>query len=181
MGIQGDCRTRKNHGLNISPPPQGGILGFAWRGGQPCLGKTKGEVGYPYLSSFSSQNLFCFKLDAKSVPEALATTIRILLMFSIVLAHRCRSGEWPHPVPSDTPRPHPIGTPSAPHRHPIRPSSTSRSVCLFFRRRTSQNHRGAFQSVRLFFSHRTCPYSAIATCPHRTPDRCRSPPRGAKR
>ena len=34
------------------------------------------------------QNLFCFKLDAMSVPEALATTIRILLMFSIVLAHR---------------------------------------------------------------------------------------------
>ena len=32
------------------------------------------------------QNLFCFKLDAMSVPEALATTIRILLMFSIVLA-----------------------------------------------------------------------------------------------
>ena len=33
------------------------------------------------------ENLFCFKLDAMSVPEALATTIRILLMFSIVLAH----------------------------------------------------------------------------------------------
>ena len=30
----------------------------------------------------------CFKLDAMSVPEALETTIRILLMFSIVLAHR---------------------------------------------------------------------------------------------
>ena len=28
------------------------------------------------------KNVFCFKLDAKSVPEALATTIRILLMFS---------------------------------------------------------------------------------------------------
>ena len=33
------------------------------------------------------ENLFCFNLDAMSVPEALATTIRILLMFSIVLAH----------------------------------------------------------------------------------------------
>ena len=31
--------------------------------------------------------VFCLKLDAKSVPEALATSIRILLMFSIVLAH----------------------------------------------------------------------------------------------
>ena len=36
---------------------------------------------------FSIQNGFCLKLDAKSVPEALATSIRILLMFSIVLAH----------------------------------------------------------------------------------------------
>ena len=33
------------------------------------------------------KNVFCLKLDAKSVPEALATSIRILLMFSIVLAH----------------------------------------------------------------------------------------------
>ena len=36
------------------------------------------------LSSSWCQNLFCFKLDAVSVPEALATTIRILLMLSIV-------------------------------------------------------------------------------------------------
>ena len=34
------------------------------------------------------KKVFCFKLDAMSVPEALETTIRILLMFSIVLAHR---------------------------------------------------------------------------------------------
>ena len=32
------------------------------------------------------QNLFCFRLDAMTVPEALATAILILLMFSIVLA-----------------------------------------------------------------------------------------------
>ena len=36
---------------------------------------------------FSIKNVFCLKLDAKSVPEALATSIRILLMFFIVLAH----------------------------------------------------------------------------------------------
>ena len=36
---------------------------------------------------FKVKNVFCFKLDAKSTPEALETTIRILLMFSIVLAH----------------------------------------------------------------------------------------------
>ena len=34
------------------------------------------------------KNVFRFKLDAKSVPEALETTILILLTFSIVLAHR---------------------------------------------------------------------------------------------
>ena len=34
------------------------------------------------------QNLFCFKLDAMSVPEALATTIQILLIFSIILPHQ---------------------------------------------------------------------------------------------
>ena len=32
-------------------------------------------------------NVFCLKLDAKSVPDALATSIRIVLMSSIVLAH----------------------------------------------------------------------------------------------
>ena len=36
---------------------------------------------------FSIKTIFCLKLDAKSVPETLATSIRILLMFSIVLAH----------------------------------------------------------------------------------------------
>ena len=34
------------------------------------------------------QNVFRFKLDAKSVPEALAASVRILLRFSIDLAHR---------------------------------------------------------------------------------------------
>ena len=41
-----------------------------------------------FLSKIESiKNVFCLKLDAKSAPEALATSIRILLMFSIVLAH----------------------------------------------------------------------------------------------
>ena len=34
------------------------------------------------------KNVFRFKIDAKSIPEALATTILILLKFSIDLAHR---------------------------------------------------------------------------------------------
>ena len=42
-----------------------------------------------------------------SVPEALATTIRILLMFSIVLVHRWNPGVWARPTPSETPHRHP--------------------------------------------------------------------------
>ena len=60
------------------------------------------------------KNAFCLKLDAKSIPEALATTILMLLMFSIVLAHRCNPGASAHPAPSGTPHRHPIGTPWAP-------------------------------------------------------------------
>ena len=61
-----------------------------------------------------AQNLFCFKLDAMSVPEALATTIRILLMFSIVLVHRWNPEASAHPAPSGTPPP----TPCAPSENP---------------------------------------------------------------
>ena len=49
---------------------------------------------------FKVKKAFCFKLDAMSVPEALATTILILLMFSIVLAHQggSQSTGPPHPL-----------------------------------------------------------------------------------
>ena len=63
------------------------------------------------------KNVFCFKLDAKSVPEALATTIRILLMFSIVLAHRWNPGVWARPTPRGRligPPGPPLGTPGHP-------------------------------------------------------------------
>ena len=56
------------------------------------------------------KSLFCFKLDAMSVPEAPATTIRILLMFSIVLANRWNPGVWARP----TTRERVVGTPSVP-------------------------------------------------------------------
>ena len=62
------------------------------------------------------EDLFCFKLDAMSVPEALATTIRILLMFSIVLAH-----QWePRSMGPLAPQGRPIGTPG----HPPAPMGT---------------------------------------------------------
>ena len=63
------------------------------------------------------KNVFCFKIDAKSVPEALATTILILQKFSIDLAHRQNHGASAHPAPSDAPHPHLIGNP----RHPWLP------------------------------------------------------------
>ena len=59
------------------------------------------------------KNVFCFKLDAMGVPVALATTILILLMFSIVLAH-----QW---GPRNMGPPHPLVTP---HRHPWAPLVT---------------------------------------------------------
>ena len=60
------------------------------------------------------KNVFRFKLDAKSVPEALATTIRILLMFSIVLAHPWGSRGIGPPHPSGTPHRHPWAPPEHP-------------------------------------------------------------------
>ena len=47
------------------------------------------------------KNVFRFKLDAKSIPEALATTFRILEKFSIDLAHRYPGHRW---APQDRPR-----------------------------------------------------------------------------
>ena len=60
-----------------------------------------------------------FKLYAMSVPEVLATTIRILPMFYLFSA-TMGTPEY-GPAPSGTTHRHPIGTPSAPHWHPIQP------------------------------------------------------------
>ena len=60
------------------PPQEGVVPPTVRRGGTPPPAGRHPKV----------KNVFCFKLDAKSVPEALATTILILLKFSIVLVHR---------------------------------------------------------------------------------------------
>ena len=91
------------------------------------------------------KNGFCFKLDAESVPEALATTIRILLMFSIVLAHRCNPGVWPHPVASGMPHRHPIGTSLAP---PIgTPTDPTLAICPSSLRPPDQNRSKNSQNL----------------------------------
>ena len=43
-----------------------------------------------HRSNVFVQNLFCFKLDAIRVQDALATTIFILMMFSIVFPHTAK-------------------------------------------------------------------------------------------
>ena len=78
---------------------------FDFRG---APGRRSARDGAPraefrHRNNNSSQNLFCFKLDAMSVPEALVTTIRILRLFSIVLAHQWGPRPWVRPAPSGTP------------------------------------------------------------------------------
>ena len=89
--------------------------------GAPYVPPSRADPGPPAGRTPKVKNVFRFKIDAKSIPEALATTILILQKFSIDLAHRQNPGASAHPAPSDTPHPHPIGPPSAPHRHPIHP------------------------------------------------------------
>ena len=108
--------TRPTPGPSSRSPP------VAPRPGAPLWPLRPGARAPPSGCTFKVKNVFCFKLDAMSVPEALATTIRILLMFSIVLAHRWNPGASAHPDPSGMPHQHPIGTPSAPHPPPGHPA-----------------------------------------------------------
>ena len=91
------------------------------RPGAPSVPPSRADPGPPAGRTSKVKNVFRFKIDAKSVPEALATTILILQKFSIDLAHRQNPGASDHPAPSDTPHPHPIGPPSAPIGTPFTP------------------------------------------------------------
>ena len=63
----------------------------------------------PPSQQYFVQNLFKFKLDAMTVRAALATTIFILLMFSIVLVHQWEPRSTVRPDPrDDTPTPPPL-------------------------------------------------------------------------
>ena len=104
----------------MSPPSGGGPCPPVR--GRPRVPPSRSDPGPPAGRTPKVKNVFRFKLDAKSIPEALATTILILLMFSIVLAHPWGSRGIGPPHPSGTPhRP-----PWAPPEHPWLPLATHR-------------------------------------------------------
>ena len=103
----------------LTPHRGGHSWGGHSMGGTPSHGPPRGSPSAPPLPPRPGvprglppghtpkvKKVFCFKLDAMTVAEALATTILIPLMFSIFLAHR-----W---EPRGMSPPHPSGTP---HRH----------------------------------------------------------------
>ena len=53
----------------------------------PRVPPSRADPGPPAGRTPKVKNVFRFKIDAKSIPEALATTILILQKFSIDLAH----------------------------------------------------------------------------------------------
>ena len=83
-----------------------------------CGPPSRADPRTPVGRTPKVKNVFWLKLDAKSIPEALPTTILILQKFSIDLAHRQNLGASAHPDPSDTPHPPPIRTPSTPRTTP---------------------------------------------------------------
>ena len=99
----GDMFRPPSFDASKGPPPALADPPDSWV--SVCRGVTP-----PMGRNFKVKKVFCFKLDAVSVPEALATTIRIRLMFSVVLEHRRNPGVWARP----TPRGRLMGTPGAP-------------------------------------------------------------------
>ena len=87
-------------------PPSGGGRGPPSGGGRGP--PSRSDPGPPTGRTPKVQNVFRFKLDAKSIPEALATTFRILEKFSIDLAHRYPGRRR---APQDRPRTPPTPPP----------------------------------------------------------------------
>ena len=82
--------------------------------GPPRVPHSRADPGPPAGRTPKVKNVFRFKLDAKSIPKALAALILILLKFFIDLAHRQNPGVWPRPAPSGTPHRHPWAPPGTP-------------------------------------------------------------------
>ena len=81
------------------------------------------------------KNVFWLKIDAKSITEALATTILILQKFSIDLAHPWGSRGIGPPHPSGTPHRHPW----APPEHPLSTPGHSRATFEYKNRGSSRD------------------------------------------
>ena len=75
-----------SRGPFVSPRP--GALLCPPVPGPFCVPPSRADPGPPTGRTPKVKNVFRFKIDAKSIPEALATTILILQKFSIDLAHR---------------------------------------------------------------------------------------------
>ena len=115
--------------LNAGPPcPPVPGPPLSPRPGAPSVPPSRADPGPPAGRTPKVKNVFRFKIDAKSIPEALATTILILQKFSIDLAHRQNPGASAHPDPSGTPHRHPTRTPSTPWA-PADPPDSWVTVC----------------------------------------------------
>ena len=91
------------------------------RPGAPSVPPSRADPGPLAGCTPKVKNVFRFKIDAKSIPEALATTILILQKFSIDLAHRYpghRLAPQDHPRTPPTPPPGPPRTPRTSQDHP---------------------------------------------------------------
>ena len=80
--------------LNAGPPcPPVPGPPLSPRPGAPSVPPSRADPGPPAGRTPKVKNVFCFKFVAKSVPEALATTILILQKFSTVRAGELRRVE----------------------------------------------------------------------------------------
>ena len=96
---------------------------------------SRADPGPPTGRTPKVKNVFRFKIDAKSIPEALATTILILQKFSIDLAHPWGSRGIGPPHPSGTPHRHPW----APPEHPLSTPGHSRGTFEYKNRGSSRD------------------------------------------
>ena len=101
----------------------------------PSAPPFRADPGPPAGRTSKVKNVFRFKIDAKSIPEALATTILILQKFSIDLAHPWGSRGIGPPHPSGTPHRHPW----APPEHPLSTPGHSRGTFEYKNRGSSRD------------------------------------------
>ena len=120
------------------------------RPGAPSVPPSRADPGPLAGCTPKVKNVFWLKIDAKSIPEALATTILILQKFSIDLAHRQNHGASAHPDPSGTPHPPPSALPAHPCAPP-HPCAPLRTCTLLRTLRTFKKHPKTKIASLIFF------------------------------